>query len=370
MGLRWKFTTFLFVVASIESIIVGLYLSIDFVSQPPQSLYSQSNNYAVFGIVPKSSALSRVRDVTFRELFKDESAIEKRLPKLLHDYFKENHPTSFSAPELVSLLNLEMNQVRQFALQKDTVIIFINPHMPTSDEAVQSIAVKKDLLAHELKDEYKAATVGRQPAHLDYEITVPPRSGSIVNPQEKMLALTFDDGPDGNTHALLDTLDKYEASATFFVLGQKVTGGAGVLQRMVREGHEIGNHSWNHPDLRTLPPQQVHLQIADTQSAIKSATGIAPSQMRPPYGAINAEVQQEIDAQGLRTAMWSVDTNDWRDRDPNVLYQRIVESAGDGKIILLHDIHGASVQAAIRAIPELKAQGYQLVTLSQCNAHR
>lgn len=355
-------TTFLFAVTLIEGVIIVLYFAIDFAPQT-YSPKPQPRNDSIVGIRSVASSPVEVRQPSFSELFVAESGMERRLPKLLHDYFKENHKAAFSAAELVGLLNFELTHIKQFTLRKDAIVLHINPHQLGSDGGIKSISIKKELLASELKQLYKTGGSDARVASPDYEIVSQPRPGNILNPQEKMLALTFDDGPDGNTHALLDALDKYEANATFFVLGQKVAGAEAVLRRMVREGHEIGNHSWNHPDLRKLPPQQVHSQIADTQNAISRATGTVPTQMRPPYGAINPAVQQVIQSQGLHVAMWSIDTNDWKDRDSELLYQRIMGSAGDGKIILLHDIHPASVQAAIRAIPDLKAQGYQLVTL-------
>ena len=365
---HWRMTTFLFAVSLIEGIIISLYFAVDFIPQV-HSPNPQPSHFTL-GFHPLGASPTQVQQPSFSELFIPQSGIEKRLPKLLHDYFKENQAATFSAAELVGLLDFKMEQVKQFTLRKDTIVLHINPHQLGSDEGIKSISIKKELLASELKQSYKSDGSDVRATHSDYEIISQPKSGNTINPQEKMLALTFDDGPDGNTHALLDALDKYEAKATFFVLGQKVAGGTGVLQRMVREGHEIGNHSWNHPDLRKLSPGQAYSQIADTQSAITQAVGIAPTQMRPPYGAVNPVVQQAIEGQGLHMAMWSVDTNDWRDRDPELLYQRIMSSAGDGKIILLHDIHPASVQAAIRAIPDLKAQGYQLATVSQRNQYR
>lgn len=365
---HWKFTTFLFAVGCVEFIIVALYLSVNL--QLPPATQLQNNSYAVLGIKSMTSLPVEAKQPLFRELFKDNSGIEKRLPKLLHDYFKETQGVTFSPAELVGLLEFELSQVKQFTLRKDAVVLHMNPHQPFSDEAIKSISIRKELLASELKDMYKTTGSNMRVAHQDYEITAQPKPGNTLNSDEKMLALTFDDGPDGNTHALLDTLDKYEASATFFVLGQKVAGGVGVLQRMVRDGHEIGNHSWSHPDLRKLTPQQVTSQIADTQAAIKDATGATPLQMRPPYGAISPVVQQVVVSQGLNLAMWSVDTNDWRDRDPEVLYHRIMSTAHDRGIILLHDIHFASVQAVIRAIPDLKRQGFQLVTVSRLEGYR
>lgn len=350
-------------------LIIVLYLSVG--RTPLQQPSHQLHVSAPFATAQKPAPLPLIEvKPTFSELFKETSGIERRLPKLLHDYFKETAPANFPPHELVGLLNLEMSQVKEYAFSNDTLTITINPHNPAADSEMQSIAIKKELLGAELKDNYLLPVKRVAQVNVDFEISTLPQPGSIINSAEKMLALTFDDGPDGNTHALLDALNKYEANATFFVLGQKVPGAEAILQRMLREGNEIGNHSWNHPDLRGLSPQQLAWQVQETQTAIRNATGFTPTQMRPPYGATNPSVDHFLQSQGLTKAMWHIDTNDWRDRDPTVIYDRIMAGAGDGNVILLHDTHLSSAQAVIRAIPELKSQGYQLVTVSQRNQYR
>lgn len=364
-----KLTTTLFVVSFLELFIIGLYLSVG--QTPAQRSYQQLHTPFSLTAVQQPTPLPLIEvKPTFLELFKEASGIERRLPKLLHDYFKETAFGSFPPHELVGLLNLELNHVKGYALSSDALTIKLNPHNPLADTDIVSIAIKKELLMAELKDEYFLSVSQPSQAKADFEISTQPKPGNVINPAEKMLVLTFDDGPDGNTHALLDALYKYEANATFFVLGQKVSGGMEVLKRMLREGNEIGNHSWNHPDLRELSPEQLGWQVQETQRAIQNATGFTPIQMRPPYGATNPSVDHFLQNQGLAKAMWHVDTNDWRDRNADIIYDHIMTGAGDGKVILLHDTYTASVHAAIRAIPELKAQGYQFVTQSQRNQYR
>lgn len=163
---------------------------------------------------------------------------------------------------------------------------------------------------------------------------------------------------------MLDALQKYRAHATFFVVGNRVDGSAGIVGRAVKEGNEIGNHTWGHTHLPQLTGPQIDSQILDTQAAVtRAAPGYAPTHLRPPYGEINPAVTQHL--HGLKPAFWTVDTHDWLDRDEATIYSRIMASATPGAIILLHDIHPASVAAAVQAVHSLRAAGWELVTLSQ-----
>ena len=128
-----------------------------------------------------------------------------------------------------------------------------------------------------------------------------------------MIALTFDDGPGPYTAHLLDILDQYGAKATFFLIGSKVSAQADVLRRMHARGHQLGNHSWSHPELPKLPIDQIAGEIDRTNEAIRQATGVKPSILRPPYGAVNGVVLEQIRARGMSSILWSVDTRDDRD---------------------------------------------------------
>lgn len=176
-------------------------------------------------------------------------------------------------------------------------------------------------------------------------------------------ALTFDDGPGPHTSYLLDVLRDKNAKASFFVLGSKVARQASLLQRMKQEGHHIGNHTWNHPNLTKLAAGDVASEVSRTNDAIRQAIGSAPTTIRPPYGATNAAVNSQFAQLGVASIMWSVDTRDWADRDSAIVCQRAVGSAQSGSIILLHDIHKTSVDAVPCIIDGLQKQGFQLVSI-------
>lgn len=180
---------------------------------------------------------------------------------------------------------------------------------------------------------------------------------------QRCIALTFDDGPDrALTPQILAALEARHAVATFFVVGSRVAPNADILRRAVRDGDEIGNHTWNHPDLTRLSAANVRSQIGQTQQAVVAATGIAPRVFRPPYGATNASVAANA---GLRQVLWSYDTADWTDPGVGTVIERAVAGARPGGIILMHDIHRGTAQAAGTIVDRLAAQGYTFVTVSQ-----
>lgn len=182
-----------------------------------------------------------------------------------------------------------------------------------------------------------------------------------------MIALTFDDGPGEYTETLLDTVEKYNIHVTFFMLGQNVEGRESTIQRMVKLGCEIGNHTWDHPE-QTLPNMDldsVMQEFQKTDDALVKACGQAATVCRAPYGAITDE---QMSAVGKPFFMWSTDSLDWKLMDADADYNQIMNdsSLGDGSIILMHDIHEPSVKCATeKLIPALIDQGYKLVTVSE-----
>ncbi|MGN9841182.1 polysaccharide deacetylase family protein [Nonomuraea sp. H19] len=178
----------------------------------------------------------------------------------------------------------------------------------------------------------------------------------------KCVALTFDDGPGRYTDALLKQLAAYRARATFFVVGQNAAAYPWILRRTAAAGHEIGNHTWSHPDLTRLSAAGVRSQLARADQAIKAATGIVPRIIRPPYGALNAAVRMQS---SRPMVMWSVDTLDWRFRDSAKVARKAVRSVRPGSIILFHDIHPTTVRAMPWVLKSLSKRGYKFVTVSQ-----
>ena len=179
----------------------------------------------------------------------------------------------------------------------------------------------------------------------------------------KVIALTFDDGPGPYTAHLLDILDQYGAKATFFLIGSKVSGQASVVRSIQARGHQLGNHSWSHPELPKLSVDQIAGEIDRTNEAIRQATGVKPSILRPPYGAVNGVVLEQLRLRNMSSILWSVDTRDWADRNSEIVCSRAVAGARNGAVILMHDIHPTSVNAVPCILNSLKQQGYSFVTV-------
>ena len=181
-----------------------------------------------------------------------------------------------------------------------------------------------------------------------------------------MLALTFDDGPGEYTDELLDCLEQNNAHATFFMLGQNVSSYPDAPKRMLELGCEVGSHSWDHTQLTTIDLDAVAKQFSDTDDALIQACGQAASVARAPYGDGNSDIYNTVNKPFF---MWSLDTEDWKLMDADADYNAVMNGdLTDGTIILMHDIHGPSVDAALRLIPDLIAQGYKLVTVSEMAA--
>lgn len=203
------------------------------------------------------------------------------------------------------------------------------------------------------------------------EATVPhagPRlSYSSVHADGPYIALTFDDGPSkATTPRLLDILAKRNIKVTFFVLGENAKENPEILKRELAEGHEIANHSWNHPDLSKKSDDVVHGQIQQTQDTVFEITGIKPKLLRPPYGALSERQKKWVNEQfGLKIILWEVDPNDWRKPGAPVIAHRILEGTRPGSIILSHDIHAQTVDAMAETLDGLLAKGFKFVTVSE-----
>ncbi|MBQ6554095.1 MAG: polysaccharide deacetylase family protein [Firmicutes bacterium] len=184
-----------------------------------------------------------------------------------------------------------------------------------------------------------------------------------IDPDKPMVAITFDDGPrEGNTEQILEALDAVDGRATFFMVGTNVENYPDTVRAVAEQGSEIANHSYNHPQLTTLGTDGAMNQINKTNDLIYNAAGVRPTIGRPPYGSINGDI---IAASGMEWFNWSVDTLDWKSRNADAVCDVILSEVGDRDVILMHDIHDSTVEAAVRIIPKLHEMCYQLVTISE-----
>ncbi|MGV9778928.1 polysaccharide deacetylase family protein [Streptosporangium sp. NPDC003464] len=195
---------------------------------------------------------------------------------------------------------------------------------------------------------------------------VPPGKRHIDCGRIKCVALTYDDGPGEHTGQLLDILAGRGVRATFFVIGRMVAEGDGPynLRRMVTEGHEVGNHTWSHAQLTALSEAGIRGELSRTQGVVHHVTGRWMTLMRPPYGATGKRVAAVARDRGLAQILWDVDTKDWRDRDSLIVTRR-ASAAPPGSVVLMHDIHPTTIEAAPHVLDQLAARGYTFVTVSE-----
>ena len=185
-----------------------------------------------------------------------------------------------------------------------------------------------------------------------------------IDPDKPMVALTFDDGPfPKSSNRILDCLEKYGVTATFFELGQNVAAYPEVIKREAELGMEIGSHSWSHPNLKELSAKKVKRQIDKTNDALEKACGQKATVFRPPYGNNTKTVEKYAQAPII---LWSVDTLDWKSRNAKSV-MKVVKGVKnlDGRVILMHSIYDSTAEAVEKMVPWLQKKGYQLVTVSE-----
>lgn len=257
---------------------------------------------------------------------------EADLEKMLAQ-FEASHLTDYSFVYEPGLLRLEL---------------------PEKDFQLKQIELPIASIFGIVKSEYLASS--DQEAYQIYQAEEEARK------HQKRIALTFDDGPSATTTPqVLDILKKYNVKATFFILGQNVSGNENLLQRIVAEGHEVASHTWDHANLVSLSDEQVRQEMRKTQEVIKNVIGQEPTMMRPPYGAVNRSAMSIIQ---MPVIYWSVDSKDWQSRNPLAILNEVKTCTYPGSIILMHDIHQSTVDSLVSVLDYLLSQGYQPVTVS------
>ena len=183
-----------------------------------------------------------------------------------------------------------------------------------------------------------------------------------INSSDKLIALTFDDGPNYNTGKVLDVLAKYNVKATFFVLGSKAKDNKKILKREYDSGMEIGNHTFNHLLLTKYKENVIKDEIDKTSSVIFEVTGRYPKLLRPSYGVYNNIVKK---IGNMPIIIWDIDTLDWKYHNSKRIASRVINKVKDGDIILMHDIYSATANSLNIIIPELQNRGYTFVTIPE-----
>lgn len=178
----------------------------------------------------------------------------------------------------------------------------------------------------------------------------------------KMVAFTFDDGPSYNTIKIVNTLVKYDSKATFFLVGNQIEKYTKTMDVLVKNGMDIGNHTYSHKELTKLRDKEILKEIDLTNEVIYNKTGIKPMFLRPSYGAMNKRIKK---LSTMPIIIWNIDTLDWKYHNSNKIKDKILKYVSDGDIILMHDTYVATLNAIEMVIPELKKQGYKIVSVSE-----
>lgn len=196
----------------------------------------------------------------------------------------------------------------------------------------------------------------------DIKVTKTFRILPKIDPEQPMVAITYDDGPHPTiTEQVLDALEENNAVATFFMLGENISGKEEFIKRSKNLGNELCSHSYDHPQLTKLSAKKIKKQMTDTDKLIEAAIGEKAPLMRPPFGDYNQTVRDNV---GKPMILWTVDTLDWQHKDPEKTYEACM-TAKDGDIILMHDIQACSGEAASKIYKGLQEKGFQLVTVSE-----
>lgn len=188
-------------------------------------------------------------------------------------------------------------------------------------------------------------------------------SAEEVRGEPRVVALTFDDGPNAKyTEILLDGLKERGVKASFFLIGECIEGNEEIVKRMDEEGHLVGVHCLHHTDLTREKPDEANSQLEQTKSMIEAVTGKTPEYVRPPFGSWNETLGDKV---SMEPVFWNVDSIDWKLKNTARIVNKVMKDTKNGDIILMHDEFPTSVEAALQIIDNLLANGYTFVTVDE-----
>jgi len=308
------------------------------------------------------------------EIFRDTKLSREQLYALLNKAFQESKEYSplLLEDELKSFAQDPDNHLKGMYLKGKSAVFQFDKYEVTAGAAgMPKISIPLDQMQNLLTDVWK------EKLQIKNDNNETPKNSNDKNIAKgektdknkhsstgvKRVALTFDDGPHPkNTLKILELLKKYDAKATFFMLGNRVDFYPDIVKEIANQGHELGNHTWDHNDLKTLSKAEAIQEVERTNQAIKSAAGRELTVFRPPYGSRNQEVENAI---GIPTVLWTIDTLDWKSHNPDQILKIVKENVKDGSNILMHDIHLTTVEAVEPILKYLKKEGYECVTVSE-----
>ena len=337
-------------------------------------------NFNTIHFDPESGEIIEIAD-----LFGHDASKLLKLSSLVRDGIQKDPSLTNRVLEEDMMLATEpkWSNFENFALTDDSLVIYFDEYeIASGATGAPVIAVPLAALTEQLVAPYKLDVEEVLPKPPVEEVsdeageelieepieepTEEPDDSDAVQPVEtdaKQVALTFDDGPDPKvTPQILATLAKYDAKATFFMLGSRVESYPEIANDVLTAGHELGNHTWTHANLTKMATDSIANEISRTNNIIEQATGQAPTVFRPPYGAFKDDM---LNVMQLPVVLWDVDTLDWKHRDAAQLLTSVKSSVHDGSNVLMHDIHLSTAQGLDSVLAYLTSEGYEFVTVSE-----
>lgn len=249
---------------------------------------------------------------------------------------------------------------QNLSLTSDGILVTFSKDQILSASKEYQINIPYASMEEYLNFDYESETIviEQKEESVIYETEEP-----VIDPNKPMIALTFDDGPSSSaTNRILDVLLENHSRATFFVVGNRLHNYPEVLQRIVSERSEIGSHTYNHKSLSLLKASEIGEELSAVDDYLVELLGQEAVTLRPPYGAVNDLMKKTIDKPMIN---WSVDTEDWKNRDTKTIVNNVLGKVKDGDIVLFHDLYDTTAAAIEIIVPELIKEGYQIVTVSE-----
>lgn len=287
------------------------------------------------------------------ENFINQDILKQMIPTIQQNLIS-NYEECLFIDQLSSKINTDYSNYSLFTIQNDHITFYFNSNEISS---FRCGIIKVDI---PIQDYTLLLPISSEINHDSYYQYTP--VSKIIDPDKPVIALTFDDGPSKYTKEILEVLKEYDACATFFILGNKVELYADTLQILLKNGNEIGNHSYNHKWLTKLNDKEFHQQLDQTNKLVYELFHYDIQSMRPTYGAVNQKLKERSN---LDVVMWDIDTRDWSYKDSKKIANIAINEAEDGKIILMHDTKARTLEAVKILVPALIEKGYQFVTVQE-----
>lgn len=299
--------------------------------------------------------------LSFSDIFDTDKIKSENIWNLLNDDSKKQiNETSFKE-NFSNLDNIN------WIVNNDMLIIYINPKQLEKSNDTLAVEIPLIKLHKNIKKPYLKIIISDSLTEEIKQVEKKDARKKLqLDKDGKYIALTFDDGPhDQVTQQILESLKQYDAKATFFMLSNNVKYYPDIANQVLKDGHELANHSESHVNLNATNKKRIDDELLNSKTVIEEVTGITPSLFRPPYGEYNQKVIDLANDSDQSIILWSIDTLDWKSRNAKSIYNITINKARPGAIVLMHDIHQTTADALPLVLNELSKQGYEFVTVSE-----